>query len=391
MTAAWVMVLIGAAVALYAYLAYPALLMLLAAPRKRATARPPARWPHVTITLPVFNEERVVAAALDALLALDYPPQRRQILVISDCCTDATDAIVATYADRGVKLVRLARRAGKTAAENEARHHYATDIVVNTDASTRPGRHALKALVAVFDDASIGVASGCDVSVARLGDGTSPGESGYVGYEMWVRGLETRAGGIVGASGCFFASRAVLHDEPMPEGLSWDFAAPLAAREHGYRSVSVEEAVCYVPRTASLRQEYRRKVRTMTRGLATLFYKHRLLNPFRYGLFAWMLWSHKLARWLVPWGSAMCVAGLAILATRAVWARVALGVGGVAGVVALAAWVWPAGRRMPYLVALPSYIVWGALAGVAAWIALLRGVRRPVWEPTRRDVPEAGA
>jgi cellulose synthase/poly-beta-1,6-N-acetylglucosamine synthase-like glycosyltransferase len=391
MTTAWVMVLIGVATGVYAYVGYPALLLLLAGPRRRVPARSPARWPHVTITLPVFNEERVVAAALDALLALDYPPQRRQVLVVSDCCTDATDAIVTTYADRGVKLVRLARRAGKTAAENEARHHVATDIVVNTDASTRPAVHALKALVAVFEDPTVGVASGRDVSVARLGDGTSPGESGYVGYEMWVRALETRAGGIVGASGCFFASRAELYGEAMPDGLSRDFAAPLVARERGYRSVSVEQAVCYVPRTAALRQEYRRKVRTMTRGLATLFYKRRLLNPFRYGLFAWMLWSHKLARWLVPWAAAMCVAGLAILASRAAWARAAFGVGGVAGVLALAAWVWPAGRRMPRVVALPSYVVWGVLAGMAAWIAVLRGVRRPLWEPTRRDVPEAGA
>ena len=65
-------------------------------------------------------------------------------------------------------------------------------------------------------------------------------------------------------------------------------------------SISVHEAVCFVSRTPSLRDEYRRKVRTMTRGLETLFYKRQLLNPFRYGWFAWMLFSHKLCRWLVP-------------------------------------------------------------------------------------------
>ena len=40
----------------------------------------------------------------------------------------------------------------------------------------------------------------------------SQGESRYVGYEMWLRGLETRCGGIIGASGCFYASRRELHD-----------------------------------------------------------------------------------------------------------------------------------------------------------------------------------
>jgi hypothetical protein len=76
----------------------------------------------------------------------------------------------------------------------------------------------------------------------------------------------------------------------------------------------VDEAICFVPRTASLEREYGRKVRTMARGLATLNYKRSLLNPFRYGLFAWMLWSHKLARWLVPLSAPIAVLALAGLA-----------------------------------------------------------------------------
>ena len=75
----------------------------------------------------------------------------------------------------------------------------------------------------------------------------------------------------------------------------------LIAREKGFRSVTVNAAICYVPRTSRLRAEYRRKVRTMARGMETLFFKRPLLNPFRYPLFAWMLFSHKVCRWLAPW------------------------------------------------------------------------------------------
>ena len=126
-------------------------------------------------------------------MLLDYPAERRQILIVSDASTDGTDEIVAEYADRGIELVRQPTRAGKTAAENAARSALRGDIIVNTDASIRIHPHSLKPLIAAFSDPSVGVASGRDVSVARLDDDSNVGESGYVDYEMRIRALETRA------------------------------------------------------------------------------------------------------------------------------------------------------------------------------------------------------
>jgi cellulose synthase/poly-beta-1,6-N-acetylglucosamine synthase-like glycosyltransferase len=248
-------------------------------------------------------------------------------------------------------------------------------------------RDSLKPLILAFHDPTVGVASGRDVSVGRHGDDANVGESGYVGYEMWLRDLETRAGGIVGASGCYYASRRELHMELVPEALSRDFAAPLVARERGYRSVSVNQALCFVPRAGSLRREYRRKVRTMSRGLQTLFYKRHLLNPFRHGRFAWMLWSHKLVRWLVPWTVVAAVAGLVCLGT-VVPVLVVPAVVAVAAATALAllAWFWR-GERIPRLIATPAYLLWGNLAGLHARISALRGDLTPTWEPTRREIP----
>ena len=115
---------------------------------------------------------------------------------------------------------------------------------------------------------------------------------------MWLRDLETKAGSIVGASGCFYGVRREIHQRPLPRELSWDFASPLVAKQLGYRSVSVNDAVCIVPRTHHMQSELRRKIRTMARGIRTLFYLRTMMNPFRYGAFALMLLSHKLVRWL---------------------------------------------------------------------------------------------
>ena len=381
-----VLVGLAAGLALYTYLGYPAILKLLSLFRRPEEQAPLRDWPRVSIMVPVYNEAAVIAATLERILAVDYPADRRQILVVSDASTDGTHEIVERFAHRGVELLRLPQRRGKTAAENAARRHLRGEIIVTTDASVRVHRDAVKHLVAALADPAVGVASGRDVSVTNLESPANAGERAYVGYEMWVRDLETAVDGIVGASGCLYAIRANLHMHDVPEALSRDFAAALTARAHGQRAVSVPAAICYVPRGASLHQEYARKVRTITRGLGTLLYKRALLNPLRTGLFAWMLFSHKVCRWLLPWALLLFVAALATLAVTSSWARAALVAAAAVGVLAAAGWRWSERGRIPppRLVTLAAYLVAGNVAVLHAWLRVVGGRLAPVWEPTRR-------
>lgn len=369
---------------LYSYVVYPLMLGLLALFRRQEQAADPLEWPEVTLLVPVYNEVGAIAGTLDALLAVDYPRERVHILVVSDASTDGTDEVVGGYGARGVELVRVPRRGGKTGAENEAGSHLRGGIVVNTDATIHIPRGSLKPLVAAFEDPTVGVASGRDKSVGDLGTEANSAELGYVNYEMWVRDLETRLGSIVGASGCFYAIRRDLFDGIFPEALSRDFASPLIAREAGYRSVSVPAAVALVTRTRSLRSEYRRKVRTMTRGLETLWYERALLNPFRHGLFAFMLFSHKLCRWLVFLTGPLAVVGLGLLAGNSPAMKVVLSLGLVAGGVGTLAIMLESRWRLPRVVAFCGFLVASSAAGFVAWIRALAGELDPVWEPTRR-------
>lgn len=389
---AWILIAAPLLLAAYAYAGYPLLLAALA----RARGRPPAaaepeEWPMVSISLPAYNEEAQIRGAVESLLALDYPAHRKQVLVVSDASTDRTDDIVMEFAGRGVELLRMPTRGGKTAGENAAAARLTGDIVINTDASIRIHPDALRPLVARFSDPTVGVASGRDVSVARTGEDKNAGEAGYVGYEMKVRALETAVGGIIGASGCFYAIRSHLHRAPLPEHLSRDFASALVAREHGYRAVSVDEAVCFVPRTTSLHREYRRKVRTMARGMQTLHHKRHLLNPLRHGVFAWMLLSHKVARWLVPWTVLAGALGVLLLAVDHPVARVVFALGVAVGALAAAGWMWPESRPIPRVLAIPAFAVAGNLAAVHASLRSLARNDDPTWEPTRRDVVLTGS
>lgn len=379
----WVLIAVAALVGVYTYVLYPALLKVLG---QRSPGRPadPDVWPRISITVPAYNEVGQIRETIESVLAIDYPEDRRQILFVSDASTDGTDDIIASYADRGVELLRREERAGKTAAENAAWSHLTGDIIINTDASIRVQPDAVKALVRRFSDPDVGVATGRDVSKGRESGDGNVGESGYVGYEMWVRDLETDAGGIVGASGSLYAIRAELHRYVLPEGLSRDFAAALVARENGYRAVSVPEATCLVPRTDSLQKEFRRKVRTMIRGMSTLRYKRHLLNPAEYGRFAWMLFSHKICRWLVPWAALAGLLGLLLLDLPLVL-DVALWTGVVLSALLTAlAWYWPSQRAMPRAISLPAFAVAANVAALIASVRALRGRMDAVWEPTRR-------
>jgi cellulose synthase/poly-beta-1,6-N-acetylglucosamine synthase-like glycosyltransferase len=373
------------AVGAYEFAVYPALVWLAARLRPPFRLPPePAEWPRVTVLIVAYNEANRLPRTLVHALAVDYPADRMDVLVVSDASTDGTDALVAGHADPRVRLLRMPERRGKAAGENASGAHVTGDLVVSIDATILIPRDSLKALVRAMLRPDVGLASGRDISVgdeAREGTGA---EAGYVGFEMWLRHQETRVHSIVGASGCFYATRRELHQAQLPDDLSRDFAAASVARRAGYRAVSVDAATCLVPRTTSLGNELRRKSRTMGRGLDTLWYLRGMMNPLRYGSFAAMLVSHKLMRWALFPAMAGWIAGPLFLYAEwpdALWLTELMLVGLLLG-------LWSAryssGRRLPRLLALPAYLFVSLVAGWQAWTHLLRNERSAIWEPTPR-------
>jgi len=383
--AAWLLIGLPVILGAYAYVGYPLILGLLPRHATRREPPAPAPLPTVSIVIPAYNEEHQIAGAVEAAIAQDYPASRKQILVLSDASTDRTDDIVRSYADRGVELLRMPSRMGKTAAENFSIASIRGDIVVNTDSSVRLHPQAVSRLVAEMADPTVGVASTVDVSLSERASANAA-EAAYVGYEMRIRELETRTGGIIGASGSGYAIRARLHALPVRHDLSRDFSAALTAQRHGLRAVSVPGAICFVPRTGSLRVEYRRKVRTIARGMDTLAFNSDLLDFTNHGSFSWKLLSHKVCRWLVPLVCPLALVGTAMLATRYLGALWLL----AAGILALSAAIlfsrWPDRRPLPKVVMALAGALSGNLAVIHAAWRFVAGHHDHLWEPTRRTV-----
>jgi cellulose synthase/poly-beta-1,6-N-acetylglucosamine synthase-like glycosyltransferase len=376
-----------AALAIYAYGVYPAALRVARAGKRRSSPRRDvAEWPPISVIVVAHNAEQTIRSTIQRLVAIDYPADRRQIVVVSDASTDETDRIVREFAPHNVELHRVEHRVGKTAAENAVIGTLRGDIVVCVDASTVVDVGAVKSLVTNLADPSVGVASGRVVSIpatAGMPQATR-GDATYYSYEMWVRSLEMDFGAVIGATGCLYAVRRSLFATPLPPHATRDFASTLVARERGYRSVIDVGAVCYVRQTPSLQGEYGRKVRTMMRGLDTLYEFRHLLDPIRYGAFAVMLASHKLCRWLVPLLAPVAAVGLVSLAMDSWPARVAGLLALVVGATGAVALRWPSARPAAAPLAFCGYAVVGVAAAVAAWSRFLRGEHMVTWEPTRR-------
>ena len=368
----------------YIYVGYPLALRVVVWLRGPRPVRRADVTPSATLLISAYNEADVIRAKLENALSLDYPPDALEIVVVSDASTDGTDEIVAEYAGRGVRVLRQEPRRGKTAGLNMALPLLRSDIVVFSDANAMYEPDAIRTLARNFADPSVG----CVTGEARYLPGghaaADLGERVYWDYEIQVKRLETAVGSMVGGDGAIYAIRRSLWRR-LPENAINDFLNPLQIVVAGWRAVYEPEAVCHEETTGRTGAEYRRRVRIVSRSWRAVFQEPACLNPFRVGLFAWSVASHKILRWVS--GLLVAVAlgsGLAILAGPASRHPVyVLGpIGLVAGVVA----ALPAGRRAAAMVGYFAVINTASIVGV--WKGSLGRVSG-VWS-TPRQAAAAG-
>lgn len=365
--------------AIYSYALYPLLLRILVPRRKpRPVQIADERRPTVTLIIACRNEAQRLAHKLDNALQLRYP--LAEILVASDASDDGSEDIAAAYADRGVRVVRSAQRRGKEHAQSLAIAEASGDIVVFSDAGTELPADSIDVIVERFRDPVIGAVSSEDLFVAP--DGKLVGEGAYVKYEMWLRRLESARAGLVGLSGSFFAVRREALSG-WSSSIPSDFACALMTVRAGMVAVSDAGVRGIYTDIKDPGKEYRRKVRTALRGMTGLAHLAGVLNPFRHGVFAFQVWSHKLMRWLVPWFLLGLLVTSCLLAGTHAFYRWALTLQIVACAVVLLAHFLGGLRRIG-IVRIGYYFIQANIALAHAAVLFLMGRRIVVWEPSVR-------
>jgi cellulose synthase/poly-beta-1,6-N-acetylglucosamine synthase-like glycosyltransferase len=362
---------------LYPYSGYPAILWLLARGRRsHDRASDVETQPSVTLIVPVHNEQDRIGRKLVNTAALRYPAGRLQTLFVSDGSTDRTIDLIRTNLTNTMSVVELPRRGGKAAALNAGLAQAVHEVLVFSDASIELEPDALQRIVGPFRDPSIGCVSGED----RIAE--SGGEGLYGRYELFLRRLESRVHSIVGASGSFYAQRRALC-QPFTEGMAPDFLSVLRTVEQGYRAVSEPSAVGTMTSVKDPKHEFERKVRTLIRGMTTLFAHAHLLNPARHGLFAFAVLSHKVLRWTVPFFLiGTLLSPLALLSSPfymlVFTSQVAF------YVLAIAAFAKWAHVQHTLVGKVALYFSSVNAAILAAWCQYGRGVRQELWTPSHR-------
>ncbi|HAC34738.1 MAG TPA: glycosyl transferase [Gammaproteobacteria bacterium] len=374
--------------AVYSYLLYPLLLLLISRLRKSRNGDQTVATPSeegaggykISIIIAAHNEAARIEQKLEQTLALDYPLAIREIIVASDASDDGTDQIVQQFANRGVILVRSDQRLGKEHAQQLAVQKATGELLIFTDTGTTIESDSLRAATRYFDDPQVGAISSVDRLISK--DGSPAGEGLYVKYEMALRRLESRINSLVGLSGSFFAARRSLcldWDTSIPS----DFNTAMNCIKQGYRAVNADDVIGLYPDIENPAKEYPRKRRTVLRGVSALASNRELLNPARYPLVAFQLWSHKIMRWAVPWFQIpLLITNLFIAHVNAFYALILTGHLLLLGAALIGSVVTPRPTNMALKI--PAFFMQVNIASAHAVIDYFRGQRMVTWSPSKR-------
>ncbi len=371
---------LAALVIFYTYLGYPLLLWAWGSFRPNRKIAPNPWTPSVSLIIAARNEEKHIQEKLENCFQLDYPPEKLEIIVASDASEDATEEIARRYAARGVKVVRLEERGGKTLAQNAAVRESSGEVIVFSDATAHFRPDSLRRFVEAFDaQGRIGCVSGRVIFQRHASESYEEYRT-YWNWELKLQMLESRLGFIPGVAGCMHAMRREAYTFLEPYAVS-DFLQPLSIGYQGSKVIMQPEAISLEWREQGLMIDFFRRRRTVARAVNGISKNPHFINPRKNGRRAWQIISHKVLRWFSPFSLLLLLAAslflpLQILSQTVLLLFLLLAVQGILGILLRGQ---PIGRPLRA----PAYFLLAnisSLLGVWDW---LRGQHYVTWEPQR--------
>jgi cellulose synthase/poly-beta-1,6-N-acetylglucosamine synthase-like glycosyltransferase len=366
----------------FVYALYPAFLLLAGRLRRRQPAAllPDSALPSVTMLIPAYNEERVIAHKIESTLAMQYPPGKLEIVVVSDRSSDRTDEIAQRYAERGVRFFRNEEQKGKIRTVSDLGVAATTDVLLITDANAIFEPDALRHLVSNFADARVGIVNGNRI-LKRSESMAGEGEGAYWTYETLLRQAESDLFSNAFVVGAMTAIRRELFI-PLPGYLEFDHVLPLHVVNRGYRVVFEQRAVFHEETAPSARAEWRVRVRNAVRGFTMVLSMREYLDLGRHIGFACHVWCRKVLRWLIGVPAVVAFGANAGLLHQPLYALLW---GGQVLFYTAALFGWALERRgiRHRLLALPFYFCLVNAASAAGLWQAVRGRRMAVWQTGR--------
>ncbi|MFZ0921436.1 MAG: glycosyltransferase, partial [Candidatus Acidiferrales bacterium] len=265
-------------------------LLALAEKLRPAPQDHPEYQPLVSVLIPAYNEEVVIADTVGSALASRY--SKLEVIIVDDGSTDHTsERVLESFGhDPRVRLLRQANY-GKSAALNHALAEASGEVIVTIDADTVVDPDAVPRLVRHFADPRIGAVAG-NVKVMNRNRWLTRWQA--LEY-ITSQNLEKRAFDVLncipvvpGAVGAWRAEVMRSCGGFAGETVAEDTDLTLTIRRHGWKILYDEEAIgrTEVPDTmeALVRQRFR-----WTFGTLQAVWKHRdAIGRKRYGTLGWI-------------------------------------------------------------------------------------------------------
>jgi biofilm PGA synthesis N-glycosyltransferase PgaC len=388
---------VAAATCLYAYAGYGVVIALLAKLRPAPVRSDDAYRPTVSLIICAYNEEAVIADKLENSLALNYPADRLEIIVVSDGSTDRTPQLVEQYAGRhrGRRIVSLHQpeRRGKPAAANRAATVATGDIIVFSDANSMYNPDSIALMVRHFADPAVGCVAGEKRIREVAGERVSHQAGLYWRYESFLKKMDSAVWSVVGAAGEIMAVRRAVFTPPEPDSFIEDFILSMRIAGQGYRVIYEPAAISLEEAPAADADEFERKARIAAGGFQSIVRLRGLLHP-RHGLLAFQYISHRVLRWaVVPLLLPLLVGlNLLLLPSRPVlYGLTLLGQALLYGAAALGMLLRdrPLGRVK--FISVPTYLVVMNLAVLAGLYRYLGGKQQVTWKKVARSMGRSAA
>ena len=236
--------------------------------RSKASAVRAERLPTVSIIVPVKDEEKVVGRLLEAFLNVNYPPEKREIIIVEDGSADKTVEVCEKYTQRYPSQIRLIRRSisnGKPSALNYALKHVRNEIVAVFDADSVPEPDVLLKAAEYFEEPMIAAVQGrpCSINADEnmLSKFISYEEA--VRYETYLRGKDVLNLFVPLTGSCYFVRRRVLDEIGgwNDESLSEDMELSARLVETGYKTRYASDVRSWQENPVNLSQLFRQRTR----------------------------------------------------------------------------------------------------------------------------------
>jgi biofilm PGA synthesis N-glycosyltransferase PgaC len=382
----------GLFIVAYTYIGYGIIIYILARViGKKQTTKVPTDLPETTLLIAAYNEEDFIGEKIKNTLSLDYPPEKLKIFIVTDGSTDRTPEIVAAHPS--IRLFHEAGRKGKIHAVNRVIKMVETPTVIFCDANTYLNRESIKHIIRHYEDDRVGgVAGEKRIFKSTVDNASGSGEGLYWKYESFLKKKDSEVHSVVGAAGELFSLRTALFEEPPADTIIEDFYISLKITSQGYRFIYEPEAFATESASASVKEEWKRKVRICAGAFQAMGRLRSLLNPFKHGMLSFQYISHRVLRWtLAPLSLLLILLCNILLAWKG---------GRIYSIILILQFLFYAlaflGHRMAdRKVAIkgffvPYYFVVMNLSVYAGFLRYLKGSQSVVWDKSQRAEPQTG-